>query len=256
MNTIKLNSVAPENVYLQTLLGLKVDGIFGPGTEKAVKEFQKSVGLKDDGIVGARTWGKLLEKYPQRKIEEKDYEEAAKALGCDVAAVKAIKEVESGKSAFLGSGFPSLLFEAHIFYKYLGASKAEKLRASHPGIISKSWNRHLYKGGEKEVDRLREAWAISPSAASMSASFGAFQICGFNYKACGYSSPLEYLGGVWKSEAEQLRTFISFIKSSGIAPYLRQHNWAEVARRYNGAGYKANNYDTKLATAYKKWSSK
>ena len=256
MNTIKLNSVAPENVYLQTLLGLKVDGVFGSGTEKAVKEFQKSVGLKDDGIVGAGTWEKLLEKYPQRKIEEKDYEEAAKAVGCDVAAVKAIKEVESGKSAFLESGFPSLLFEAHIFYKYLGASKAEKLKASHPGIISKSWDRKLYKGGEKEVDRLREAWTISPSAASMSASFGAFQICGFNYKACGYNSPLEYFGGEWKNEAEQLKTFISFIKSSGIAPYLKQHNWAEVARRYNGAGYKANNYDTKLATAYKKWSSK
>jgi hypothetical protein len=32
-----------------------VDGIFGSNTEKAVKAFQKSAGLKDDGIVGAKT---------------------------------------------------------------------------------------------------------------------------------------------------------------------------------------------------------
>ena len=32
-----------------------VDGIFGPNTEKAVKAFQKSAGLKDDGIVGTKT---------------------------------------------------------------------------------------------------------------------------------------------------------------------------------------------------------
>ena len=32
-----------------------VDGIFGSNTEKAVKAFQKSAGLKDDGIVGNKT---------------------------------------------------------------------------------------------------------------------------------------------------------------------------------------------------------
>ena len=38
-----------------------VDGIFGSGTEKAVKEYQKKNGLTSDGIVGAKTWAKLLE---------------------------------------------------------------------------------------------------------------------------------------------------------------------------------------------------
>ncbi|MCE7082620.1 peptidoglycan-binding protein [Streptomyces sp. ST2-7A] len=32
------------------------DGIFGPGTERAVREFQKDVGLAVDGIVGPNTW--------------------------------------------------------------------------------------------------------------------------------------------------------------------------------------------------------
>ena len=38
----------------------KVDGIFGGGTEKAVKNLQKAHGLVQDGIVGKRTWRILL----------------------------------------------------------------------------------------------------------------------------------------------------------------------------------------------------
>ena len=36
-------------------LGLGIDGKFGPNTDKAVKKFQKSVGLKQDGDVGEKT---------------------------------------------------------------------------------------------------------------------------------------------------------------------------------------------------------
>lgn len=39
---------------------LAVDGIFGPGTQSAVKAFQKKYGLVVDGIVGPKTWAKLL----------------------------------------------------------------------------------------------------------------------------------------------------------------------------------------------------
>lgn len=39
---------------------LSTDGIFGSGTEDAVKVFQKNRGLKQDGIVGRNTWDWLL----------------------------------------------------------------------------------------------------------------------------------------------------------------------------------------------------
>lgn len=39
---------------------LQVDGIFGPGTQSAVKSFQKRHGLEVDGIVGPKTWAELL----------------------------------------------------------------------------------------------------------------------------------------------------------------------------------------------------
>lgn len=38
----------------------KVDGIFGAGTENAVKALQKVHGLVQDGIVGQKTWRILL----------------------------------------------------------------------------------------------------------------------------------------------------------------------------------------------------
>ena len=45
---------------VQSAVGVAVDGKFGSKTKKAVKNFQKLVGLKDDGCVGVNTWKKIL----------------------------------------------------------------------------------------------------------------------------------------------------------------------------------------------------
>lgn len=39
----------------------KIDGISGPMTRRAIKDFQKANGLKVDGIVGPKTWSFLRE---------------------------------------------------------------------------------------------------------------------------------------------------------------------------------------------------
>jgi nucleoid-associated protein YgaU len=46
--------------------GVAIDGVFGPATENAVKEFQQGASLEDDGIVGAKTWGELYVYVVQR----------------------------------------------------------------------------------------------------------------------------------------------------------------------------------------------
>src|SRR5829696_5119070 len=58
--TLKKGSGYAEDVrYLQKLLGITVDGVFGTETEKAVKKAQRENGLAADGIVGPYTWAAL-----------------------------------------------------------------------------------------------------------------------------------------------------------------------------------------------------
>lgn len=59
MNTLKKGSRGEEVKALQKALNLIADGIFGDLTDEAVRDFQKSNGLKVDGIVGSNTWAKL-----------------------------------------------------------------------------------------------------------------------------------------------------------------------------------------------------
>lgn len=47
-------------IIIQKVVGVTVDGKFGANTKKAVKEWQKSKGLKADGAVGPDTWAKIL----------------------------------------------------------------------------------------------------------------------------------------------------------------------------------------------------
>lgn len=42
---------------------LDVDGIFGPNTEAAVRDFQQNENLSVDGIVGKQTWTALLRRW-------------------------------------------------------------------------------------------------------------------------------------------------------------------------------------------------
>ena len=67
---LKLGSRGNEVKVLQEKLNLKADGIFGPLTEEAVKDFQRSNGLEVDGIAGADTLSKLNLLVNKRTIKE------------------------------------------------------------------------------------------------------------------------------------------------------------------------------------------
>ena len=53
---LKVGSKGSEVKLLQEFLGIVADGIFGKGTESAVKRFQTKQGVTADGIVGPVTW--------------------------------------------------------------------------------------------------------------------------------------------------------------------------------------------------------
>lgn len=65
MDIIRRGDRGDDVVKLQTALVRagydpgKIDGVFGPKTEEAVKRFQRAMSLTVDGIVGSRTWAAL-----------------------------------------------------------------------------------------------------------------------------------------------------------------------------------------------------
>lgn len=191
-----------------------------------------------------------------RPLDSGDIASAASQLGVTEAHIRAVVEVEASGSGFLGNfadgpRLPKILFEAHIF----GRETDGKYNKSHPGISAAKWNRSLYQGGIKEHDRIREAAQLDFDAAYRSASWGLFQIMGFNHEVAGYANLHDFVGVQYVSEAMQLRCGIEFIRSSGLDKYLVANDWARFAEGYNGKSYKQNKYDDKLAAAFEKYDT-
>lgn len=59
IRTIRRGDTGPLVKQLQAKLSLTQDGVFGPGTEAAAREFQRQHGLVPDGIIGPKSWAIL-----------------------------------------------------------------------------------------------------------------------------------------------------------------------------------------------------
>lgn len=59
---------------------------------------------------------------------------------------------------------------------------------------------------------------------------------------------------MYKDEASQLDAMCRYIKVNNLVNALKNKDWKTFAKGYNGKNYAINNYDVKLANAYKKWS--
>lgn len=186
----------------------------------------------------------------EKKLSQLDYFKAAEILKVEPAVIYAVKEIESSGSGFDDEGNIKLLFEAHIFSYYTN----HKYDQTHPQISSPVWNRQLYKGGKLELQRLAAAMKLDPTAALMSASYGLFQIMGFNHRLVGYSDVTSFYSAMCESEFKQLEAFIKFIQVNKLDDELREKRWKDFARVYNGPGYAANQYDVKLQNSYEKWN--
>jgi hypothetical protein len=184
-------------------------------------------------------------------LTHQDYLKAANRLQCDVAAIRAVCEVEAPKGGFFPDGTPTTLFEGHKFHQFTDGRFSE----SHPAISYESWTREHYGDWKREKERLAEAVGLDREAALKSASWGKFQIMGFNHAAAGFPTVQKFVNAMYASEAAQLDAFVNFILHEKLDDELRERRWAAFARRYNGPGYAANKYDTKLAKAYERFTA-
>jgi hypothetical protein len=177
------------------------------------------------------------------------FSKAAAEIGCEIAAIQAVAEVESRGDGFLPDNRPKILFERHIFSRETG----RKFDSKYPDISSKKTGGYL--GGSREYDRLEKAFNLDAEAALKSASWGRFQIMGFNYRACGFKSVEQFVDAAKASEDQHLMAFVGFVKENHLDDELRRKDWAKFARGYNGPAYQKNQYDIKMAQAYKKYKT-
>ena len=187
----------------------------------------------------------------KQKLTEKDFADAAAIIGCEEAVVKAVAEVESGRrGGFCPDDFPVTLFEGHVFHRYTDGLYSEK----NPDISHQKWTTEFYgKTWYEERNRLDRAIRLDRTAALMSASWGRFQIMGFNFPACGCTSVQQFVNYNCESEREQGRLFVEYIFHVCLDDELRDKRWHDFARKYNGPMYQKNRYAEKLETAYNKF---
>ena len=195
---------------------LVVDGDFGGGTDRAIKDFQQKNGLTVDGIIFTKTWTKLFDLTPpiainRMRLSEQDFVDFAAAFNLEVPIVKAVQEVESSGRGFLSDNRPTILFEGHIFWRELKKRDfdPEKFVSGNENILFPKFNRAFYEGGAKEYLRLEKARNIDKSpkileAALASCSWGMFQIMGFNHRLAGAYDIITYVAEAKRSEAEHL----------------------------------------------------
>lgn len=184
------------------------------------------------------------------------FHQASLILSCDIAAIKAVAEIESGPNgAFLESGEPVILFEPHVFHKFTNG-KYNEIRIPNVsekwGVISyPKWRKGWYGPVSMQHKRLQFASTLDRDAALKSASWGLFQIMGYNHVRCDYLTLQSFVNAMYNDVADHLNAFCNFIISNGkLLNALRNHDWKTFKLIYNGPG--KNDYDKRIAKAYQR----
>ncbi|NEW59943.1 DUF3380 domain-containing protein [Sulfurovum sp. bin170] len=238
----------------------EISSSFSKDLEATVLEFQAQKGCEESGCVDSGVWDRVFEDgraeidgiysllLTNEYIDEKSIEN-----GLAPAAVKAVIKVESSGRGFYQDKRPTILFEGHKFWGQLKSKGFEpkELVEGNENILYPYWTKKYYsRSSAKEYSRLDRAIAIDEESALKSASWGMFQIMGFNHKSAGFDTVYEFVEYIKVSEANQLEAFFTFLKKGGCFRHLESKDWEKFARCYNGSGFKKNGYDSKLEKAY------
>lgn len=191
-------------------------------------------------------------------LTEADFEEIAADLGVEAAAIKAIVEIETGRTrkGFHSEGKPIINFDLPVFRRTAARRGINLARhSSSPALQPVNIKKY---GGQQAAQQARfdAALAIDSIAAIESTFWGMFQIGGFNWKLCGMPSREEFVKMMSRSEYDQLRLFANYMENTGLVKYMRDKNWAAFARIYNGPSYASRGYHTRMAAAYNKYRKK
>lgn len=187
---------------------------------------------------------------PGTRLADTDLPRIGSQIGVGEDEIHAFLDVETSGSGFDAQKRPKALYEPHVAFRHLSGDNLAQ--AVKQGLAYRSWGEKPYP--HDSYPRILSMMAIDETAALKATSWGLGQVLGENYVDAGYDSPQEMVAAFVESEANQLQGAVNFIKANHLDDELRDHRWASFARGYNGAGYRKNAYDTKLAARYAFWS--
>jgi hypothetical protein len=145
---------------------------------------------------------------------------------------------------------PASVHSGSSVTSFIGEPAAPSTR-THPGISAPTAGGYL--GGTREYDRLAEAVTLNRAAALESASWGLGQIMGFNAAAAGFPSTEAMVAAMMDAEDAQIEGMATFMRSQKLDVPLAAHDWAAFARGYNGSDFAKNQYDVRLAAAFRQF---
>jgi len=183
-----------------------------------------------------------------RPLSPLAFEDAARTLGCDTAAIRAIWEVEAGGRHFLPDGSLVRRFEPHHMPRAAWGAISFA-----PAAQEAAWRASLRIGTAGREAMLGKAFAMDADAALRAASWGAPQIMGFNCAEAGYDSAAAMVTAMAESADAQLAAFVALVRSWGLDAAVRGHDWTTFARRYNGSG-QVGEYARRMEAAYRRHS--
>ena len=178
-----------------------------------------------------------------KKITLLEIQTLSKEFGIPASRIQAIKEVESG-----GIGFDEITGKIIIQFEPVWFKKKS------PYSPSGKWSVNGVERQSQEWKAFNDAFEKDADAAMEATSIGIMQVMGFHWGLLGFKSVGEMWDYAKKSEYNQLRISLLFIKSNKkMFKALINGDWETVAYYYNGKYYYKLGYHIKLAKAEKKY---
>ncbi len=185
----------------------------------------------------------------------------SKEIKIDIATAIAVLAVESGGNGYGKSGKVLIRFENHLFNRFFGKTNQDIYDEHFKYSPRQQWKSHLFRkkisdkwitfhgNQEKEWEVLTFARSLDNDAALRSASYGAPQILGTNFKRIGYKSVEEMLNNFEKNIRFHIFGLFDFFNPKMIK-HLQNNEFEGFAKYYNGRG-QAKKYGKYIETHYK-----
>lgn len=201
-----------------------------------------SVAAKQDRSLNAARVAELVSLRPStpERLQTLDYRRVAEEHGIEPWKLHGMADIESRRGGFDNDGraimVPELQwFSEFTFHAYDKTDPDLSIPKWIPPAKVKSGHPYLLENLGRWDVLARQA-AIDFDAAIKAASWGAFQIMGFNFNKFNFSNPFELVQYVYQGERYQLDLAVRYLIADGGFEPLLKGDYYRAAIVQNGTG--------------------